>query len=384
MKKGYQKLCILESIMIIFSIIILFFEKIYTSYIVILFLLLMSFFFQKILRFEPHKKNKEDKTNLEILVFLVTFLLLYFLSGIIIGYIKNGNYYTLEGFFKTILPITLYIIIRERLRYDFLKKREKSKLMTIISILTFLLLDIVFMKNYLNYKNKYSITLSLLLTIPPLCTSNLINSYLCKKSSYHASILYSVIIEIYPYLCIVLPNMNIYMKLVINTLLPVLLWVSLSSFYDRAATSREVKENNFMNLSILLPPSIIVIVLVYFFSGYFRYHMVAIGSNSMSPTINKGDIVIVNQKLENKELEVGEVIVYKKNNHILIHRIVEKTKWNGTYFYNTKGDQVKDIDSYQVEESEIIGRVHLKIGYLGYPTIWYQNSKKEENVYGSN
>ena len=59
------------------------------------------------------------------------------------------------------------------------------------------------------------------------------------------------------------------------------------------------------------------------FSREFKYCMIAIGSGSMTGSINKGDAVIYktyDKKLD--KLETGDVLVFYKDSRIIVHRIV--------------------------------------------------------------
>ena len=107
-------------------------------------------------------------------------------------------------------------------------------------------------------------------------------------------------------------------------------------------------------------------------SGMFKYYALAIGSESMEPKINKGDVVVV-EKLNEKEikkLKEGEVLVYKHNDMVIVHRIVRVKEYNGAIYFNTKGDNNGEEDSWTIDEQLVIGRAIFKIPYLGVPTVW--------------
>ena len=58
----------------------------------------------------------------------------------------------------------------------------------------------------------------------------------------------------------------------------------------------------------------------------------------MADKINKGDVVIVD-KISDDEynlLKEGEVIVYKHNDVMIVHRIVKVFSENGEYYFITK------------------------------------------------
>ncbi|MEM1545661.1 MAG: signal peptidase I [Candidatus Methanomethylicia archaeon] len=101
-----------------------------------------------------------------------------------------------------------------------------------------------------------------------------------------------------------------------------------------------------------------------------------VSSSSMEPSLKKGDYVIcIGVKAEN--IEVGDIIIfnlpYKSN---IIHRVVNKTKdSNGNWRFLTKGDNNNSPDEnpYNIEtwirEKDIVGKVVLKIPYIGWITL---------------
>ena len=112
-------------------------------------------------------------------------------------------------------------------------------------------------------------------------------------------------------------------------------------------------------------------ILVYFTSGYFHFHAIAVASGSMEPNIHKGDIAII-EKIEDDydKLEVGQVIAYKYEGVIVVHRLINILDDRGEYFYYTKGDANKEEDNWVVEKDMIIGIVNHRIPYAGMPTVW--------------
>ena len=91
----------------------------------------------------------------------------------------------------------------------------------------------------------------------------------------------------------------------------------------------------------------------------------------MEPNIARGDLVLVERYRERDELEVGDILVYKHSNVVMVHRISEmQEQRNGDYAYTTKGDANKSEDKWTVGKNEIIGVVKGKIIALGFPTLW--------------
>ena len=116
----------------------------------------------------------------------------------------------------------------------------------------------------------------------------------------------------------------------------------------------------------------LLLVIVYFTSGYFSHYVIAIASGSMQPSINKGDLVLI-EKIQDEDFEklkVGQVLAYKYGNIIVVHRIVNIINDKGDYYFYTKGDANNTIDNYPITEDMVIGMINLKIPYIGYPTVW--------------
>ena len=65
-----------------------------------------------------------------------------------------------------------------------------------------------------------------------------------------------------------------------------------------------------------------------------------------------------------------DILVFKNEGVIYIHRIVEISKKNKDITIYTKGDNNAMNDEFTTSKEEVIGVVKQKIKYIGYPTIW--------------
>lgn len=97
---------------------------------------------------------------------------------------------------------------------------------------------------------------------------------------------------------------------------------------------------------------------------FFNYGKVfTIKSNSMSPTINTGGLIVVKKS---PEYDVGDIISYyikiDGKEEIVTHRIFRL----GGNVYLTKGDANQAIDEQKVVPRLVIGKVILIVPYLGY------------------
>lgn len=93
--------------------------------------------------------------------------------------------------------------------------------------------------------------------------------------------------------------------------------------------------------------------------------VMSVESASMSPTIRRGDAVVL-KTVQPAELKAGDIVSYRSpaNQSVIItHRIVTVEKnWN---LVITKGDNTPRNDK-PLPMSQIIGKVDYKVAYLGY------------------
>jgi len=77
-------------------------------------------------------------------------------------------------------------------------------------------------------------------------------------------------------------------------------------------------------------------------------------------------------KWENEKQAINKdmIIVFKRDDKKIVHRVIRKSIANNKYRYYTKGDANKVTDSGYVTDKEIIGIVKFKIPCIGYPSLW--------------
>jgi len=327
-------------------------------------IVLFAFGFEK----DRHRYSKD--IILEIIIILIAFFLLYYLSGILIGFAKNINYFTINSFQNIIFPIIFYTFIKEFLRYQLLMKSSESKTLIIITYVFFIIIDnvIPFSAHSIGF-NKDTFLL-IALTFLPSISENILCSYLSLNLGYKPGIVYLLIMGLYKYLLPIIPNPNEYLYSLIFLIFPLIVLIKIKNWFKKDRTE-EVALDNYRHkkkeILFFIPLTILSCVLIYVVSGYFRYYAIAIASGSMEPKISKGDVVIVDKKYD--EIKVGDVLAYKHDGKMIIHRIYRIVKNNDEYFIYTKGDANSDYDKYKVTEDMFVGTVKLKIPLIGYPTV---------------
>ena len=144
----------------------------------------------------------------------------------------------------------------------------------------------------------------------------------------------------------------------------------------------EIKLKNSLNIIIYI---ILIIIMTYNISliiqsvlnpnktpSFLGIKTYVIISGSMEPNINIGDIVIT--KDEEKDLQIGDIISYRKGHSVITHRISQINKnENGDITYKTKGDNNNTEDSEEIANGDIEGKVVKIIPKLGKISLVLQN-----------
>ena len=371
MKKSYQKLIIFDIIIAIILILNSFILNILGNYYYMdIFLVLLLILFKYIFGFEKdrHRYIKDIIINMTI-IFLISFII-YYIFGIFIGFYKPTNYFTFYGIRTFIVPYIVMIVLREFLRLQILNKTEKSKLLTIITCLLFILLELSVAFANSSFSTNYNIFIFIALTMLPVISNNIVCTYIAKKVGCIPNIFWLLISNLYLVMLPIVPNVGPYLQSLISFLFPFVLMYNTYSFFQKRAKDipiSYVKKRIYIEIPIL---ALIVFTLAYFVSGYFRFYAIAVATGSMYPNINVGDVVIVDQNKNYKDLEIGEVIAYKYGKIVIVHRLCDMVVIGEDYYFYTKGDNNENKDNYIIYPDMIMGDVKAKIPYIGLPTVW--------------
>ena len=375
--KSYYTIFLVETVIMFLVILNSFNSSLSNVYVLpfILFICDVIFFF--VLGFEKSNKRLNKIVDFDIFMFSMIFLILYYLFGIIIGYAESNNYLTLYGLTVFIIPTILKIIFKEHLRNSLLTKSGKNKFLIVYSVILFIMIDILPAISILKMTDIHDVFIFTALVLLPSITVNIFATYVNIKVGYMPVIIYLLIISLYKYVIPIVPNPSEYLKSIIDFILPILVLFKVRKIVNEYSDKDEEIDRNYRKSAviILIIPIILTIIVIYFVSGYFRYYALAIASGSMHPVFDRGSVVIteqVNNKYDNyNKLKEGEIIAFKADKIIVVHRIIRIVNIGDEVYYYTKGDANEEEDNYLIKKENIIGIVRFKIPYIGYPTVWF-------------
>lgn len=373
MKKSYKKIIIFELIVLLILLVNIFTNNVINNFLVFLFLLSLIFIFKKIFGVEKESKRHTKELIIELSIIYIIFFVIFYLFGLITGYYKNNNYINVYGITTFIIPTILIIVSKEYLRFLVHTKFEDSKVLYYLTFLMFVMLDLVNIFKMSRFSSiQFSVIQSVFYFIAtsllPIISNNITANNIIRKSSYKVNIFWLLILNLYVYILPIIPNIGDYILSIIKIILPLIIYSRINYFYENEEDKEVEREYNKKTYLPYVVSVLFTIFLVYFSSGFFRFHAVAIASGSMTPFISKGDIVVIDKKYD--DLKVDQIIAYKYKNIIVVHRLVKIIEKDNTYYYYTKGDANNLPDNYVINKEDIIGIVNIKIPYLGLPTVW--------------
>lgn len=374
MNKNYFRL-IVSSILLLGLMILNNVYNFFNSYTLILFLLLFIIFIYWFIGYEKNTKRYQKDIIFKILIYSIIYYLITYIGGLYLGFTKTAYSLKILPILNHIWPVILTIVFTEILRYIFMSKCFDKKLLAFLLIINTTLIDITLLVNTYSY----GIFSFILLVLIPSLSKNILLTYIVYKVGYKPSIIYRLLFEIPLFILPIFPSFGIYMESLIKLSFPLLLIFILNKSFINTKNAEVVgkKKSSFItNISII----ILMIVLTSFVvltSGAIKYFAVTIGSESMVPTINKGDIAIVDKSVTTEDLKENDILVFKHDSIIIIHRIVKILVVNGETYYYTKGDNNNAEDGYPITESQIVGMYLFKIPYLGYPTVEFNELTKK-------
>lgn len=143
----------------------------------------------------------------------------------------------------------------------------------------------------------------------------------------------------------------------------------------------EILKNDFIKTTMLFLISLVCVGLFWItLMSILRtpYPLEAVVSGSMIPTLQVGDLIVVQGVKNATKIQVarvtGDIIVFRKppnKEQFIVHRAVDKIERDGQIFFITRGDNNPVDDAIPVPSNHLLGKVVGRIPLLGYLKIYF-------------
>jgi len=305
-----------------------------------------------------------------VLVYIIIAFFVMYGIGSLSGYLKNTYPLNITNFLDNIIIPILIILLVEFIRYVFISANKDKKidviLLTII-LTVFELVITISTFDVFDIATTFNVTATMIL---PCILKNLLLSYFAYNVGYRIPIFYRLVVDMHLLVVPMIPNLGNYVNSTIFISLPILIYMSTFGIIDDARNRKEPVFNKKRFAVFDVPVSIAIVVLIASVSGFFPHYMIGIGSNSMKPTISKGDAVVL-EKVNNKtNFKKGDIIAYSNGKITIVHRIKDIMINGDKKTYVMMGDANSGPDPRPVGRNQIKGIYKFKIPFIAWPTVW--------------
>jgi signal peptidase len=104
-------------------------------------------------------------------------------------------------------------------------------------------------------------------------------------------------------------------------------------------------------------------------------------THPFEPTLHVGDLIIIQgvkpEEIKAAPIPEGDIIVFHQpyaDGELIVHRAIADQTIDGKIFFQTKGDGNASPDSTLVSEDNLVGKVVLRIPWVGHVSLLMNNS----------
>ena len=322
-----------------------------------------------------------------LLACAVIYLFIFFGCGFFFGFGRNPYDRSITGILRNLFFFGGAIVLREWIRNFVINKAEKKTLllygMAIVLLYTAIEVNVV---DLVSASSVEEFTIILCEKVLPVLTLNIFLTYVCYIGGPIPSIIYMLATSVPIWFFENLPNLEWIVVAVLGVAFPMLALLAMMETVNNVSKKRAAKiKTQPKPINIVVWAFVIGFCLIaaFFTAGLLNTFPTVLVSGSMSPTINRGDVVVIKKADEDTEIFVGDVVIFNAGEYDVVHRVVDIYYENGVKKYVTKGDANKTVDNIQIEQRNIGGVVVATIPYIGLPRLLIESAEYEHEINGT-
>lgn len=374
MKPDKLKVYILEILLLAVLLVTLLVAKIYSRIILACLLAACTVATSIFLKKRNLQTRNTKKVTILMTVFAIIYLVIFYLMGVYFGYYKPVRRFSYTIVIQYIIPLTLIIVSSEMMRSILLA--QNTKFTKFLTFIVMVIVDLLIYNNIYSVDSYDEIIEIIGFTFFASLSCNLLYNYISVRYGFVGNIIFRLITILYAYIIPIIPNVYIFFRSILRMLYPYIIYHVLEYTFgkQKKAISIKSKRRGIIGKVILV---VIITAGAMLISCQFKYGILIIGTGSMIDTINPGDAVLF-EKYDGQEIiEVGDIIIFEKQNLKIVHRVVDKRVVNGETRYITKGDANQNNDEGYITSASIYGKTKYRIAYIGCPTLWIRDILSE-------
>ncbi len=201
---------------------------------------------------------------------------------------------------------------------------------------------------------------------------NLLATYLSYMGGATASMAYVGALLAFEWFSPILPNPHWTILALVGTIAPAIGFTIIQSSIHEPGQPKKKRHKTKGSEQGWTAVAIFSVIMVFFSFGYLGVKPTVIYSGSMNPTVEVGDIVLI-QKVETTSIQPDDIIQFYQDNVTVIHRVVRITEADGQKQLITKGDANEDSDFKPVPLNYVLGKSVFTIPKLGWIQIFIKS-----------
>lgn len=301
------------------------------------------------------------------------YIIILVIAGLIDGLGKSPYNHSLFGIVTNSIYVGTMLVGREWVRnylVNHLTKKDNYIIFLLIAL--FMTGTSISLNKYTNFKENIDILEFVAESFAPEFAHNLLATYLVFLGGPVISIIYLGTIKGFYWLFPILPDLKWITKALIGILYPTFALMTIQSLYMKA--SKLVRKRDDENPMSWIITSILSIGIIWFAVGIFPIYPSVIATGSMEPMIKPGDVIIV-QKIDGTDVEIGDIIQFRRDKILISHRVIEIIEEESMKSYRTKGDNNGGPDSQLVMPEQIKGEIKYVVPKIGWLTLLIKSDK---------
>ena len=295
----------------------------------------------------------------------VFYFALQMIAGVFFGLGHTASYYG-NDLLRYVVTYSSIIISVEVIRYVVLS--QEKKLANASFYLSSVLAEVMMLEDKIEVERFNELMDFLGITLLPAIVANLLYNYLSSRYGRYPNMAYRLIVSLYPFFFARIPLMSQSLHSLVRLIFPILVFWFVDMLYEKRRRYALVKKSPVTAIISIVSVVLMVGVLM-LTSCQFRFGAIVIATDSMTGELNKGDAVVFEQ-YDGQIIEENDIIVYKRGQSRIVHRVVKIERINHENRYYTKGDTNNDLDEGYVTDANVVGIAKGKLAYVGFPTLW--------------
>jgi signal peptidase len=305
-------------------------------------------------------------------IFAFIFIVATFMLGIFFNALGKSPYsHSGIGMLLNIMVVGSALIGRELVRSYLVNSMAKDEnYVVFISIALLMTLTTTSFTSIIDLKGYEDLVKFIARFVAPEFSHNLFATYLAFIGGPLPSMIYLGVIKGIHWLSPILPNLEWITAALVGIMCPVFSLTTIQNIYLKESKQLKAKDKDEESVLSWIITSLLSIGIIWFAVGVFPIYPSVIATGSMEPMIMPGDVILVRKVKDISEVQVGDVIQFRRDSILISHRILEIKENDKTGIsYRTKGDNNNGPDRELVKPEDIRGEIIRVVPKIGWPTL---------------